>query len=407
MRALMLFSGLVLLGSLSRASALEPETGVRLLYAELDRSLEGFKAGLPAPSRRPMTFATELLAANSHRQEALLQPRVLEGVRFYLEALRKMGVGGVKVTASYPVIAEDNPRLADYLVFYKAVAEEVRKRGMKLLVATGVLIPDETTGVKPHEKIGFERYKKARTFAARTCAKELAPDYLTIANEPSTEAWASGVAELKEPDKQEELVRHILDGLKDLRKETRVGAGSGNWDDPAFVRFLASRADIDYIDLHFYPVQPRFSERALELARIAREHKKPLIVGEAWLYKAAHTELNSIAACGPIFARDVYSFWEPLDKKYIEVLARFADAEGIEFVSFFWGSKYFFATLDVKEVPKGQTPAQLLQLADQAVVRAILKGELSGTGEFYRDLIRGRQANGLSEDRSAAKTLEK
>jgi len=83
-----------------------------------------------------VVFATELLPANSHRGPELLREQVLYGVRLYLERLRAIGLGGVKVCLLWALFLRPSAETDGYWTFYRKVAEEVRRQGMKLLVGT-------------------------------------------------------------------------------------------------------------------------------------------------------------------------------------------------------------------------------------------------------------------------------
>ncbi|WP_457840988.1 hypothetical protein, partial [Staphylococcus aureus] len=71
---------------------------------------------------------------------------------------------------------------------------------------------------------------------------------------------------------------------------------------------------------------------------------KGLRVGmtEAWLLKQRDSEFTNIdVATDPqIFARDAFSFWAPLDQKFLDAMTRLAQYKQFVFLSPFW-SKYF------------------------------------------------------------------
>jgi hypothetical protein len=115
----------------------------RALADELDAELASFRAGL-APKRsssgtRPPVISAELLTANGNQGPALLAPRALDVNRFFLDGLERVGARGVAVDIPYPLLAPDYPGHDEYLSFYKAVAADVRRRNMKLLIETQVV----------------------------------------------------------------------------------------------------------------------------------------------------------------------------------------------------------------------------------------------------------------------------
>jgi hypothetical protein len=115
-----------------------------------------------------------------------------------------------------------------------------------------------------------------------------------------------------------------------------------------------------------------------------------VVLGEAWLYKSLAAELVSggaeAAINTDIFRRDTFSFWEPLDQKFLEVITKLGNYKQFEFVSFFW-SRYLFGYLDVFETDTSLRTSALLALADQAAVKNLIAGEFSGTGQAYKDII--------------------
>jgi hypothetical protein len=358
------------------------------LYEELSALLEGFSRFLDSrPVRqRAVLFGGEVLAANGHRGEVLLTEQAFQGSLVYVEALRALGAGGVTIQAAYPLLAEDHPRSTEYWAFYTRLARAIRQRGLRLLVKSGPLFTEaEFTRLAPdYAGLSPERYFAARTRIAHRLAAELEPDWLTIGNEPSSESRI-----LKTPITAERYARFVNDTLEGMKRgRTRVGAGSGSWDSIDYIRRFAHDTALDFIDLHVYPLaSPRdnFLRRAVEMAEVAREGRKPLIVGEAWLYKAAPGELRDNPGAPGVFARDLYSFWAPLDSRFLELLRRFGQTEQAEYVSPFW-TKYLFSYVDFEQAPAAASPQQLLALGDQAAVKQIVAGKISPSGETYRRL---------------------
>ncbi|MBI3952206.1 MAG: hypothetical protein HY314_17290, partial [Acidobacteria bacterium] len=365
------------------------------LYAELQSQLEAFErelGGQGSGESQQIAFAAELLPANANRGEQLLTPSALIGSVIYLDALASLGVRGVKVAMSYPLLAPEFPRSSEYLAFYKQLAGEIKKRRMTLLVGAGVLFPDKNFSDLPvdYSDLTFQKLKEGRHQMARLIVEEIKPDYLTIGNEPSTEAKNTGLGELNDPERYTEMIQYILGGLK--RGDTKIGAGTGSWDDPAFIRSFAARTDLDYIDLHIYPIVQGYLRRAVELAEVARAYNKKVVVGEGWLYKVGATELS--LPWDQAFRRDVFSFWQPLDQKFLEILVKLAQTQRLEFVSAFW-SKYFFAYLDYDERTSRMSYRELREQVDRAASQNIVAGRFSQTGLRYGQLIAQASGSGM------------
>jgi hypothetical protein len=360
----------------------------RRLYDEISEKLDAFDVYLSSLSNgteNKITFGAELLPANGHQGEKLLAEENYTGTLVYLDALQSLGIQGVKVSINYPLLAPDFPNSNSYLEYYKKLAQELRKRNMKILIAIGNLFPDPSfTDLQvSFSNLTFAEYRQTKRQIAERIINEIHPDYLTLANEPSTEAMTTGL-KVTVPEFTE-TVRYVLGGLN--RSEVLVGAGAGTWNNLDYVKSLARYTDIDYIDIHIYPAN--YLEQALTIADIAHASNKRLIIGEAWTYKIYDSELgdlSNIATQADIFSRDVYSFWQPLDSEFLEILVNLASYKGYEFISPFW-SKYFFGYLDYETMPKNLTYKQLAQLSNQKAVQNIMSHTLTDTGLNYQKLI--------------------
>jgi len=358
------------------------------LYDELSGKLDTFDEYLNSLSngtKNKITFGTELLPANGHQGSKLLTQENYAGTLVYLDALQSLGIQGVKVSINYPILATDFPNSNGYLEYYKNLAQELRKRNMTMLVAIGNLLPDPSfTDLQvSFSNLTFTEYRQTKREIAETIIREIHPDYLTLANEPSTEAMTTGL-KVTVPEFTE-TVRYILSGLD--REGVLVGAGAGTWNDLDYVKSLARDTDIDYIDVHIYPAN--YLEQSVTIADIAHASGKRLIIGEAWTYKVYESELGDlghIATQADMFGRDVYSFWAPLDSKFLEILVKLANYRGYQFISPFW-SKYFFGYLDYSTVPKNITYKQMAQLSNQKAMQNILEHRFTDTGLTYQRLI--------------------
>ena len=374
----------------SAAPSLAHEAGIPAPYREtyfaLSAELERFQRNLQSQwngEKHPVTFGANLLAANAHRGEALLSPKTYQGVLLYLDRLEGLGIQGVTVSIGYPVLSASLPRAAEYWGFYEKLAQEVHRRGLKLHIERGVLFNLKTfTDLEfDYKGMSLEKYRATKIEDMQAILDRLHPDYLSIGNEPSVESRLTGLALTVES--YTKLVREVVAALRP--SGTLIGAGTGTWDDPAYVLRLARETDLDYIDLHLYPIVGENLQRTVELADLARAHGKKVIIGEAWLYKASGAEAAGGLDWQSVMARDVFSFWQPLDQAFLRALATLAHAKQIDYVSPFW-SKYFFSYVDYSQKLARLPPKKLLRAADEAGVEAIVAGDYSATGRAYQRL---------------------
>jgi hypothetical protein len=364
------------------------------LYKELDDELSAFELVLKQKwdgSRNDTTFATELSFANGNIGEGLLRPETLENNRILLDFLQNMGIQGVVLSIKYPLLEPTFPRSTEYLSFYKQIATEIRRHDMKVLVETGAVFAGTAFSSVP---VDWSKYTSASFLEGMQdqlvlIAHEIKPDYLTLTEEPGTQEMLT-----KLHFTLTDWTNFIETTLKRLDRTggMLVGAGMGSWDDAAYVTAFLGINGIDYLDMHIYPPgdDGMFLERALNTALQVKAAGKRFTVGESWLYKATLVEITSSPAVNEAaFNRDTYSFWYPLDARFIEDIMGMADTGKMDFVSFFW-MRNFLAYLDYSTATKDMSPAELNRLINQTVLSNLKLGVLSPLGQFYQERLQSR-----------------
>ncbi len=348
--------------------------------AYLDRRWEGEKGGT--------VFSVELIIANGNRGQELLAEETFAAVETALTSLKDLGVGGITLSVQYPMLNPDFPRSGEYLEFYRKVAARAKALGFTLIVETTTVFPDpeiSPLGVD-YGGLTLQEYMLEKRAMVEKVLRELAPDYLTVENEPATQRANTGLA-FSVAD-QTAIVNRILSGLE--RGGTRIGAGAGSWDDLAYFESLAANTGLDYLDVHFYPIQGDLViDRAERISAIARAAGKGLSVSETWLYKTSTPELGRYqtpATAALIFARDAYSFWAPLDQAFLEVMVKLSHYLELEFLSPFW-MQYLYGYLDYDDTTKDMSYSEIQRASGATAWRNIRAGSLSSTGEAYRELV--------------------
>jgi len=364
----------------------------KALYSELDKKLLEIDRQISSlwnGQKHPIDFSVELLGANGHRGEALLREDQFQALTLTLDRLQSLGVKGINLGILYPMLNFSFPRSSDYLSFYKKMASEIKKRDFKLIVETTTVFrePEFSQVRVDYSGLNIERYKQEKRQMVETVIKEIKPDYLTVDNEPLTQQHNTG---LRIPLKSYiEMIQFIL---KDLdRSGIRIGAGAGTWDDLSYFESLAKHTNLDYIDMHLYPIQRDFLiDRTLKIAKLAQTYDKKLSVGEAWLYKAREKEFRDLMAIqAQIFSRDVFGFWIPLDEKYLEVMVKLSHYLRLEFCSFFW-MRYLYGYVEYNQTTKNLKPLELFKQANGVAFRNIVSNTPSPTGRTFQKLIGDR-----------------
>src|SRR3989337_3062720 len=344
------------------------------LYAGLDTKLKAIDGVVTARStggKHDVTFSAELLPANANIGEPLFREQTWPAVLLNLDRLQQLGVRGVKVAVKSPVLSPSFPRSADYLEFYRRVGQEVRRRNRKLLVQMTDGFRESAFSALPVEPyyagLTWERYRREKRQMAETIIGEIRPDFLTVQNEPGTQAHNTGLPMTVQ--NVTDLLEYVTRGLD--KRGVLVGAGAGTWEDLAYAQSLARIGGAGYPGMPNYPITRDYvNDRAFRFAEVAQRAGKRVVIGEAWLYRASDQDLRAgnVAASPGLFARDVFSFWEPLDAQFVTTVVQLSHAVKIDFTSFFW-SRYFFGYVDYSKRTGRLSPGELSRLANAAAGR--------------------------------------
>jgi hypothetical protein len=357
--------------------------------AQYRKSVAGRTAAGPsAPS-----FGGHLLTADSNRATALLQPDAMRWVELSLDRFQEMGMTGVTLNIGYPMLLPEFPDSARYLAFYRDVAKAVRKRRMSLAVEQTVLYA--RTPFSPfdfrYKDQTVASYTRGQARMAQILIDELAPDYLTVMHEPDTVAGLTGLKAFLDPAVATSYVNTVLSGLR--RGHTLVGAGSGSWSDPAFAQSFLEHTSIDYVDAHLYWINPPSIANLYAMVDAAKAHGKPVILTEAGLYKSvgdgAEGGTYNVDAVAAVYRRDVFSFWQPLDREFLDITGRFARKEDVKFLSVYW-TNMFFAYLDWTPQIDRLSYSQLnANLAGRMTALAWQADRFTCSARAYQNVIEG------------------
>jgi hypothetical protein len=364
------------------------------IYGELETEMAHFEVTLNEQwdhSLGQTIMATELAYANGNIGEGLLSATIMDYNRILLDRLQAMGVKGVVLAIKFPLLKPDFPRSSEYLQFFKNIMVECHQRGMKVLVECGAIFAG--TPYSPVEvdwsNYTTETFLQGLEDQLLLIAEEIKPDYLTLANEPQTEEALTKLTIT--PAMWSDFIASTLEKI-DRSGGLLVGAGTGTWENPSYINELFNMPGLDYIDLHIYPMNKDaiYLDRALNYAIEARSGGKRVTVSEAWLWKATPAELgNFLGDTEKIMNRDVYSFWYPLDERFIQDIMNLADATGMDFVSFFW-TRNLLSYLDYNNTPHNLTTAEYNRLINQASLGNLKQDKLSPLGQYFQQVLNSR-----------------
>lgn len=357
------------------------------LSAGLAKGLDAYQAmvdAMPAaPANAPAPVAAaELLPANGNRLHALLDPTTLPAVDQWLDRFRTIGIRGVTLGIKLPMLLPQlGPGGTAYTGFYRTVADHARARGMTVDVELGALFCGTVYARCSDSFHGsYPDFVTATVAQSRVVIDQVRPDYLTILAEPTTEAVLAGVGDFKTPAGSAHYVHDVLAGIGP-RKSTKVGAGAASWLSPSYNQAILGES-IDYLSLHTYPMNARIADTIAQDTALARSAHKPIMADEVGLYKTDGTEQSSPATADRIYRLDNFSFFEPLDVRFLTITAHWAKKAGALYVSPFWPGQLFAYLTWTPQLDTASYGA-LTQTSNQAVRRAFQARELTDLGRTW------------------------
>ena len=375
------------------------------LYSALDARLAALDSTVTQRwngSYSDVVYSAELLSANANQGLPLLRPQQRVSVLTELDRLRARGVQAVTFPTGFPLVYAPfyrfNADPDDYqamIDFDRQLVADIHARGMRAEVEVGILFPGYYSKDSGFNLSGY--YATLSTdalIAVRiqnivTVARDVRPDFVTVGSEPDTEAELTRNPVFQSPTAWAQMAAAALAQLRSAGVLTLpVGAGIGAWqhDGAAYVRSLCT-TDLDFIDLHVYPVNGTFLDHAIAYADMAASCGKRVSMTEAWLLKMRDSELGtgSLAVDPTIYSRDAFSFWSPLDQRFLRAMTRFAHWKKPILVSPFW-SKFFWAYLHYEQ-SSSLSVDQLIAQSTNAAGAGLLAGKITDTGAAYHDIL--------------------
>ena len=364
----------------------------KVLYSQLDGWLDVFDARLAKSTAGEGTspvWGVHLSAADSNRGDFLAGPTAAVQADLMLDMMTRLGVKGITIVIGNPLLTDGFPYSDQYRKFYQSIVAKVRERGLGLTIEQTLLMSNSELSPWKHatQALEFDALVDTHRQMAQWIIDYLQPDNLTLVNEPQSFAAISGRAEFLVEEGLVAFIEQVTTGLQ--RKTTRIGAGVSNWEAPRVASALVA-TPIDYLSLSFFDAAPASVDRAFQIADIASKANKPLIIGEAWLYKSSgvdQAQPDSIEGLAEGFRRNAFAFWAPLDQRFLDALMAFARQTGAQYVSPFWGN-YMLAYLDYG-ADNSQLPFDRLVLdaAARKASSAVMSGWLSPTGKHYQKAL--------------------
>lgn len=358
--------------------------------------------------RTAVSFSTDLLSANDNRGlQGLLNPRTMDGVRREMDAIAKrLGVQAITMSVNFPTLYQPfyqyNKDPDDYgkvLSFYKSVMAEARKLGLKVVIESAVVFPMEARDLplgSYYATLSEGALIAGRAQVALAIAKELQPDWLNLGSEPDTQAALLGHRQTFPAQEYAKIISNVVTELRKagVSGKPLIGAGVGTWDPNAtgFVKALAGTG-VDYIDLHVFALNGDFVNSTLACLDAAQAAGKGVGISETWLKKVSDSEMqgggqfHTVRTLRQAAVSSFYSFWEPLDARFLEVMVKLAYWKNLYYLSPM-SSNLLFAYSDYSR-SQGLDLRGSRRLNNEAEMGALRSGSLSVSGKAYATAIGG------------------
>lgn len=359
-------------------------------YQRLSGQLDAYQAAVGSmpdyrssdPGTPPFVAGAELLDANGNRQSQLLAPGTLTSVDQELDALQKLGVTGVTVGVKLPLLLPQfEPQAAAYAAFFASVASAVRSRGMFLDVELGGLFCGTVYSTCSFDyPTTVDGWAQLTAQQATTVIDRMHPDVIDLMSEPNTEANLTGIAALGTQSGVLQFVNSALAAIGP-HAGTEIGSGAASWFPASFDQAIVA-TPVDVLVDHIYPTDPTVAQTLVATAAIAHAAHKPLVVDEIGLYKGTPTAGGNVSQSSDEGRVDAYSFWEPLDARFLSITRQWSQKADVAFTSVFWSDQLFaYATWtpELESAPAQQT----LTVLDQDAAQAMAAGTATGAGRTW------------------------
>jgi hypothetical protein len=381
-------------------------------------------------SSYPVNYAAELITADTNAGPGILQASTQKVMIEELDGELALGVKAVTVEIGFPVFDQNfymfngqsavqaQQSVQTWLNYYQSLASTIHSQGLKMIVESNPLLTyyiSSQSSFNPgayYKSLDFATYQDLRSQHNIIIAQQIKPDYLLLQTEPQTDAVNDFRPELNNPAEDIAMISKFVtalehSGTQGLHTSMPVGSGAGTWQPnwQSYISGLISIPGLDKIDTHIYNLQPNINQLgeiaiAMQIADMAHASGKGATISEFWFHKSV--ALVGLTEGGDslddVRARDVFSFWAPLDDQFFKVMAKLANAKHFDYISAF-GHYHWFALIDYNSLPtppaypatnsteNAAIDSEIINMQNQLAKQALASQQFSPTGEAYQALI--------------------
>jgi hypothetical protein len=356
------------------------------VYTTVQAQLDGARQtvdGLPRGSSPHMVYGAALLFADGNRGTQLFLPQTLPEVNQEINTLARVGVRGVSVQVSFPLLLPSTANSARYAQFYEQVASDVARHHMVLNVEENPVLvgtPFALSANVSFAGLTDVTYAEEQAQMAQIIVDDLHPAYLSLMTEPDTYATYIGLPDLDQPAASAAVVSQEVQLIK--RGSTLLGAGAGSWSSTQFDRDYATTG-INYIDLHIYPTEPQFVANAVSDVGEAKAAHLPVVMDEFYFFPSVVFDGQGTVEKHEI---EPFTFVDPLETQFLATFTEFAQKEGIRYVDAF-DSNDFIAKITWQPSDDTSSLRSVNELYDPVLKQDLALGNITAVGRAYGQMI--------------------
>ncbi|MBV8150394.1 MAG: hypothetical protein JOY59_02460 [Candidatus Eremiobacteraeota bacterium] len=300
-----------------------------------------------------------------------------------------LGASGVNISINYPVLLASSKNFPNstfstanyptFLSYYEQVVQGIHALGMSVNVETDLVFPQFVTQ-QPfnYNGITIPMLEAGVAEVGQHVLDNLHPDTMNLANEPSSIAFATGLA-LNDPTAYGNFVSAVRSQLSTANSpNSKIGAGSSDWESTQFLTNVVA-IPLDFYSLHLYP--PDDLQQGISQMAQLKASGKTVAITENFLDKE---DVSVDGTTGPIdaqltFIRDAYSFWANVDQQYVSSVIQLARCDNAQFISFNHPDQYW-SYIDYNATTANYDYSQMVAANNQATVQNQRTGTVTPAG---------------------------
>ena len=338
-----------------------------------DQVTSGIQAILSTPTGQPVIMSANLELA----QGAFIASIPTEALLGYVDGLKAAGAQRIEINPGY--LSLQDPSV---MAKYDQLVQHIRQLGLLLTINTEYITAQQPV-------TSFQQFQSAAVAGAQQIAARYQPDNFVIVHEPDTMAGRMGISTTVAD--WDGFIRAVAPGVQQSSPHTRLGAGCYYAPDSgltateannenAYFEDFATIPYLDFLTMDIYNVGT--FDQYQQWAQLAHSSGKGVYIEETWIPHyfenglppnwASLPDLDQAATIG---ADD--AIFAPLFAPWIQAMALFASANGMEAVTPFTTPAFFQYGTTGSDVPEDLS-------YDMAVATAIEQGQLTATGQAYQ-----------------------